>query len=172
MDDLDFCTEYIKQLHAARRQIMQLQAEVVRFKDGRDALRQIIRRYDWHTRILVATTQAFINHHQSPTSFGLPDLCSASDAWVSANEYNVRIFEKLNESERKLPDCPRQAALRGNVRNLPGTPTAPQVITALLEALERADILLDQTRQTIDVVAVRTKMDEAKRMAEDWENRE
>ena len=51
-------------------------------------------------------------------------------------------------------------------------PTAPQVITALLEALERADILLDQLDRDIDVVACLCQMNEAKRMAEDWENRE
>ena len=51
-------------------------------------------------------------------------------------------------------------------------PTAPQVITALLEALERADIILDQLDRDIDVVACLCQMNEAKRMAEDWENRE
>ena len=49
----------------------------------------IIKAYEFQTRILIAWIQAFINHYHYPDFFNVPDLEKAEDAWREVNEFNV-----------------------------------------------------------------------------------
>jgi len=56
----------------------------------------IIKAYEFQTRILIAWIQAFINHHRYPYCFNVPDLEKAEAEWREANEFNVAIYDQFH----------------------------------------------------------------------------
>jgi len=81
----------------------------------------IIKAYEFQTRILIAWIQAFINHHRYPYCFNVPDLEKAEAEWREANEFNVAIYDQFRPTPlqadaaiSKHGDGPEQAAARLN----------------------------------------------------------
>ena len=55
----------------------------------------IIKAYEFQTRILISWIQAFINHHRYPDCCNVPNLEKAEEEWREANEFNVAVYSQF-----------------------------------------------------------------------------
>ena len=96
-------------------------------------------------------------------------------AKLEQSERGCHIYEKVVQSANKMRDAWKDGffkAIDYNIKVVASLEESRKVVEALLAAVERADTILDQLDRDIDVAACLCQMNEAKRMAEDWENRE
>ena len=64
-------------------------------RDEIEMLRRALQASEWQTRKMITLVQAFINHHRYPDTFNLPDLGEAERAWMTANNANLHIRNKI-----------------------------------------------------------------------------